>query len=72
MYSDAGRSIGLTPSDQRRSLQSLEKTRPWGTYELISSVLFVCLSLISVGAIAALVIQLIGIEALVPLYGINP
>lgn len=68
----ARRSIAFPPTDPKPSLQTLEKTRPWGTYELVSSVLFVCLSLLSVGGIAALVIQLIGIDAMVPLYGINP
>lgn len=41
-------------------------------YELVSSMLFVCLSLLFVGAISALVIQLIGIDSPIQLYGFTP
>lgn len=71
MYRDASRSIAFTPAP-KRSLQPLERTRPWGMYELLSSMLFVCLSLLFVGAISALVIQLIGIDSPIQLYGFTP
>lgn len=71
MHKDAGRSIVFIPSSPKRTLPMVEQTPSWGVYEVVSSILFLCLSLLFIGGIAALVIQLIGIDMLPYIVGID-
>lgn len=70
-YTDRGPSYMRSPNNPARPLYPRERPIHWGLYEIVSSLIFISLSLMFVAAIAALVLHIIGFDSLTQLYGFD-
>ena len=55
----------------QRLLMPPERPINWGAYEVLSSALFIALSLLFVLGIAVLVLEIVGFDSLTQLYGFD-
>lgn len=70
-YSEQGSSYMRSPNNPSGPVYPRERPIHWGIYEILSSAIFITLSLMFVAAIAALVLHIIGFDSLTQLYGFD-
>lgn len=70
-YSTQGSSYIRSPNNPTRPVYPRERPIHWGLYEILSSAIFITLSLMFVAGIAALVLHIIGFDSLTQLYGFD-
>ena len=66
-----GPSYVRSPNNPARPIYPRERPIHWGVYEVLSSAIFISLSLMFVFGIAALVLHIIGFDSLTQLYGFD-
>lgn len=70
-YRNTGPVYMRSPNNPIKPVYLRERPVRWGLYEFISSVIFISLSLMFVAGIAALVLDVVGIDSLSQIYGLD-